>query len=89
MSNVTVERADIRCPSCRELVWYFDGLTLTERADGTLRRDRIREAGDPSAVWACSRCGYEVPDWAGLRRRLATAAADVGHPLHAANRAGA
>ena len=61
---------DVRCPACREIDWYRDGLIRVERDDGTLVRARVHPAQAQDDGWSCMACGYEVPRWALLGQRL-------------------
>lgn len=64
---------EIRCPSCRAIDWYRDGLLMYELDDGTIVRERLSPSDDPTAPWSCATCAYEVPDTSLLRRRIADA----------------
>jgi hypothetical protein len=67
---------DVRCPSCRELDWYLDGLIVTEQPSGRLTIGQVESAAvNGSATgWSCMACGHEVPRWTELARRLDAAA---------------
>jgi len=63
---------DVRCPSCRELDWYLDGLVISELPDGYVI---VGQAESPSSNgsasgWSCMACGHEVPRWTELAHRL-------------------
>ena len=67
---------DVRCPSCRELDWYLDGLIVTEQPSGqvTVGQADSPSTNGPANGWSCMACGYEVPRWTELARRLDAAA---------------
>lgn len=71
-----VDDVAIRCPACRSIDWYRDGLALWERADGLIVRQRLTASADRETPWSCAVCGHEVAAETLLRRYLA-AAADV------------
>lgn len=69
-----MDAGDVRCPVCREVDWYRDGLTCIEDADGkSLVLSRAEKPREPTATFSCMSCGYEVPAWSQLGRRLTTA----------------
>lgn len=61
-----------RCPVCRRIDWFWDGLVLVERSDGTLSADRVEpQLRTEPDDWSCMACGYEVPRWSATSRLLA------------------
>ena len=62
----------LRCPSCRELDWYLDGLTLVEVDDGRLEVERAERSilDGRGAQWSCMACGHEVLPWTQLAQSL-------------------
>jgi hypothetical protein len=63
----------IRCPTCRAIDWYRDGLLMYELEDGTIVRKRLSAEADATAAWSCASCAYEVPETSMLRRHLVDA----------------
>jgi len=63
---------DVRCPSCRELDWYLDGLIITELAAGgvVVGQAELTCTNDSATGWSCMACCHEVPRWTDLARRL-------------------
>ena len=57
----------LRCPTCRAIDWYREGLLMYELDDGTIVRERTAADDDPTAPWSCASCAYEVPDTSMLR----------------------
>ncbi len=72
-----MEPGVLRCPVCRAVQWYYDGLTGEEHDDGSLVLTRADTAREPTAIWTCTSCGYEVPSWTDLGRRLASLSPDA------------
>ena len=68
---------EIRCPTCRSIDWYRDGLLMYELDDGAIVRERLADAADTAAPWSCATCAYEVPDTSVLRRRLIGASSNA------------
>lgn len=54
---------ELRCPACREIEWFRDGVVCVEEWDGTLVVERVTPARWPDDGWSCMACGYEVPPW--------------------------
>ena len=53
----------MRCPACREIEWFRDGVVCVEEWDGALVVERVTHAQWPDDGWSCMACGYEVPPW--------------------------
>ena len=68
---------EIRCPTCRSIDWYRDGLLMYELDDGTIVRERLSPEADPAAPWSCATCAYEVPETSLLRGRLVDASSQA------------
>jgi hypothetical protein len=71
---------DIRCPACRELDWYRNGLTLVELSDGSLVSERVGPEREGDDTWSCMSCGYEVPGWSALNKELGFRLGSAGSP---------
>jgi hypothetical protein len=64
-------RVELRCPICRSLDWYRDGLLIEEVDDERLVMRRVDEpAGEDLPVWSCNQCSHELPTWTALSKTL-------------------
>lgn len=62
----------LRCPICRAIDWYRDGVVIseleTDRVAG--RRAEPAIAGPTATLWSCMQCGHELLTWTGLAKSL-------------------
>ena len=61
---------ELRCPTCRSVKWYRDGLRIHGTRGGEVVTERLAPARGGDLPWSCSACGETVFSFMLLHVRL-------------------